>query len=80
MPNQIIFTRDIFKEPRLYLILEGEAEIYQDSIPHASIITTLSKGDFFGHNLFFTEGYSYYSARTKGNSFLTVLTITFKDF
>ncbi|KRX10867.1 Cyclic nucleotide-binding protein [Pseudocohnilembus persalinus] len=60
------FFREKPTAPKIYLVLQGEANLKQ--------------GEYFGHDTFFTNENPLYSARSNPNSFLTLLSISREDF
>ncbi|KRX11044.1 Cyclic nucleotide-binding protein [Pseudocohnilembus persalinus] len=73
MPNQIIFQRNEWEEPKLYLLAEGQIELYQETGEIDSTLQVLKPGSVFGLPSFFTDFVPYYSARSCQNSFSTCL-------
>ncbi|KRX11050.1 Cyclic nucleotide-binding protein [Pseudocohnilembus persalinus] len=79
-PNQIIFAGGIWEEQKLYLVIEGEIELYQETGEIDSILKVMKEGDNFGELNFFTNQVPFYSARSCSDSFSTVLVIPRRQF
>ncbi|KRW99509.1 Cyclic nucleotide-binding protein [Pseudocohnilembus persalinus] len=75
MPNQIIFQRNIQEESKLYLLVEGQIELYQDTGEQQSSLQVINAGNIFGLHQFFTNYEPYYSSRSCQNSFSTALVV-----
>ncbi|KRX00497.1 Cyclic nucleotide-binding protein [Pseudocohnilembus persalinus] len=73
MPNQIIFQRDVMEESKLYLLIEGQIELYQETGEIDSTLKVIQPGDIFGTSQFFTNQAPYHSSRSCQNSFSTAL-------
>lgn len=71
-PNDIIFHENDFKENNLYIVIDGEIEIYIAS-KKSQTIKLLQKGDYFGEYSFFTDMAHEFSARSASFSSLFVI-------
>lgn len=77
-PDDLVLSPKKFLEPSLYLIYEGEIELFFKNSNHNSMVRTLKKGEIFGEKAFFFNQNTNEHAKSK--SFSTVFKINQRDF